>query len=254
MAPSKEFKLLIIRHGQGFHNLGIYGRDELEFTKDEKLKTMNSSLTEKGKNQARLVAKRLRYTKFDRAISSDLKRAKQTAKEIIDLNSSIDDFEEWKVVRERCVGDFEGRQEIDAALITIEKAVSDRNYLTWRPPNGESVVDLRDRIKLFLTKVQELAMTLSAETPVILVVSHGAFMNELYYFLSESKYFSQERLSKKSPKYHNTGIVKYHFQTSKLDNEQHIFQDAQCEIFSCASHLKQEDDDYKECFGGCCNY
>ena len=87
---SKEFKLLLIRHGQGFHNLGIYGREELEFTEDETLKTMNSSLTEKGLNQARLVGERLKNKKFDLVISSDLKRAKQTAEIIVDLKK--DDY------------------------------------------------------------------------------------------------------------------------------------------------------------------
>ena len=56
---------MFVRHGQGFHNLGIHAREELEFTEDETLKTMNSSLTEKGLDQARLAADRLRDTKFD---------------------------------------------------------------------------------------------------------------------------------------------------------------------------------------------
>ena len=101
---------MFVRHGQGFHNLGIHAREELEFTEEETLRTMNSSLTEKGLNQAKLAGKRLKDTKFDLAISSDLKRAKQTAKAIVDANSSIDTFEEWRLVRERCVGDFEGRE------------------------------------------------------------------------------------------------------------------------------------------------
>ena len=249
---SKEFKVIFVRHGQGFHNLGIYGREDLEFTEDETLKTMNSSLTENGLNQARLVAEKLKNIKFDIAISSDLKRAKQTATTIVDLNNSLHHFEEWKVVRERCVGDFEGREDVDAAIIVVEKAVEDRNYLTWRPPNGESVVDLRDRIKHFLNQVQVLAIRSSAETPTILVVSHAAFMNELYYLLSEDK-VAQGIDRKAIPKYHNTGIAQYHFRSTKLDEDRCVLEEARCDIFSCASHLRNKDDSYKLCFGGCCN-
>ena len=249
---SKEFKLLLIRHGQGFHNLGIYGREELEFTEDETLKTMNSSLTEKGLNQARLVGERLKNKKFDLVISSDLKRAKQTAEIIVDLNNSIDHFEEWKDVRERCVGDFEGNEIVDSALITVEKAVKNRNYLTWRPPNGESVVDLRIRIKQVLKKVQLLALKSSTDIPMIVVVSHGAFMNELYYLLSE-ECFSQGMSPEKEPKYHNTGISQYHFTTCiDLDKAEWGIEEAKCEIFSCGSHLRNEDVSYQGCFTGCC--
>ena len=54
----KTFGIIIVRHGQGFHNLGIYSRDELVFTNDDKFSTLNSSLTEKGLMQANLVADR----------------------------------------------------------------------------------------------------------------------------------------------------------------------------------------------------
>ena len=250
-AISKDFKVMFVRHGQGFHNLGIHAREELEFTEDETLKTMNSSLTEKGLDQARLAADRLKDTKFDLAISSDLKRAKQTAKTIVDANNFIDKLEEWRVVRERCCGDFEGREDVDAALITVEKAVEDRNTLTWRPPNGESVVDLRNRIKQFLEQIQARAMLLPSQVPMILVVSHGAFMNELYYLLSESEVAKD--IEKKTPKYQNTGIAQYHFRTKKLDenqerqrskiditNKNHSLEEVRCDIFSCAEHLLED--------------
>ena len=168
------------------------------------------------------------------------------------LNNSLNHFEEWKVVRERCVGDFEGRDEVDAAIIVVEKAVEDRNYLTWRPPNGESVVDLRNRIRLFLNQVQLLALRSLAQTPTILVVSHAAFMNEFYYLLSEDK-FSNGIDCKAIPKYHNTGIAQYHFRSTKLDEDRCVLEEARCDIFSCASHLRDKDDSYKQCYGGCCN-
>ena len=230
---------MFVRHGQGFHNLGIHGREDLEFTEEETLRTMNSSLTEKGLNQAKLAGERLKDTIFDLAISSDLKRAKQTAKAIVDANNSIDTFEEWRLVRERCVGDFEGREDVDAALITVEKAVDDRNTLTWRPPNGESVVDLRNRIKQFLSQAQAIAMSSPTEVPMILVVSHGAFMTELYYLLSESDVAKD--IKKTTPKYQNTGIAQYRFRTKQLDdNHNYSLEEVGCDILSCAKHLIED--------------
>ena len=188
------------------------------------------------------------------AISSDLKRAKQTAKAIVDANNFIDEFEEWRIVRERCVGEFEGQNDVDAALITVEKAVADRNTLTWRPPNGESVVDVRKRIKQFLNQVQDLAMSSASDIPMILVVSHGAFMTELYYLLSESN--AAKEIEKITPKYQNTGITQYSFRTKRSEeahdqtrtrSRQHVnnnysLEEVRCDVLSCADHLKDEED------------
>ena len=95
------------------------------------------------------------------------------------------------------------------------------------------------------------AMLLPADVPMILVVSHGAFMNELYYLLSESEVAKD--IEKKTPKYQNTGIAQYHFRTKKLDenqerqrakmditNENHSLEEVRCDIFSCAEHLLED--------------
>ena len=58
-------------------------------------------------------------------------------------NDSVEELLEWRVVRERCFGDFEGVRKVVHAMRTVEDAVGDREELTWRPPRGESVVDLR---------------------------------------------------------------------------------------------------------------
>ena len=94
-------------------------------------------------------------------------------------------------------------------LRTVENAVADRDYLTWRPPKGESVFDLRNRIKEFLQKIQKEALKLASDSPVILVSSHGLFMDELYYVTSTSGY--GQTLPKKMPGYQNTGIAEYIF-------------------------------------------
>ena len=173
----KTFTLIVVRHGEGFHNLGTHSRNDLVFTDDETFKTINSCLTEKGLMQAKLVANRLQDIKFDLAISSDLKRAMQTAEAIKEKNDSINELIYWRIVRERCIGNFEGVVEHYRALRTVENAVEDRDYLTWRPPNGESVVDLRRRVNCFLDEIKKEAMKLPVESTCILISSHGLFMD-----------------------------------------------------------------------------
>ncbi len=68
-------KLTIVRHGESIANSkGISQGNQDEW--------MDTPLTEKGKEQARAVAERLKNEDVDIIISSDLKRAKQTAEEI----------------------------------------------------------------------------------------------------------------------------------------------------------------------------
>ena len=45
---TKTFDMIAVRHGEGFHNLGTHTKNELEFTSDDRPKTINSSLTKKG--------------------------------------------------------------------------------------------------------------------------------------------------------------------------------------------------------------
>ena len=245
----KSFSLIVVRHGEGYHNLGKVKRSDLEFTDDANLKTINSSLTEKGLMQAQLLADRLKDFKFDLAITSDLKRAMQTAEEIMKKNESINELIPWRIVRERCIGDFEGAVEPFMSLITVENAVEDRDYLTWRPPRGESVVDLRKRVTGFLESIQKEAMKIPEESPLILVSSHGLFKQELFRILSEADY--GQTLPKKLFHYQNTGMAKYNF-TIRIDrNDEHVLEKLECPIISCANHLKNQDKDYVFCNGGC---
>ena len=250
----KKFTVIIVRHGQGLHNLNTHDKKDLERTDDIKLKTLNTMLTEKGVIQANLVAQRLKDVHFDLAISSDLKRAVKTGEAILSINESIDEILQWKIARERCFGDFEGLPEVLNALRTVEEAVSDRDYLTWRPPNGESVVDLRNRILEFLQLVQKEAMKLPSISPTILVASHGAFMEELYYILANSRYgqtIPNHLWSRGKPGYQNTGVAKYTFSTNLIENDTNILEEVECHIFSCASHLANHDENYIFCKGGC---
>ena len=243
----KKFTLIIVRHGEGFHQLP-HTKDDLEFTDELHLKTINSALTEKGLMQASRVADRFKNMEFDLAISSDLKRARQTAEAIMYKNASITNLKIWRIVRERCLGDIAGNG-LELFTTTVEDAVPDRDYLTWKPPNGESVVDLRHRVVEFLQEIQKEAMAISVDSPVILVSSHGLFMKELYRVLSTSE--AGRTLPRNRPRYQNTGFAQYDFITSLNENSENVLEEVNCSILSCANHLENYDPEYLSRRGGC---
>ena len=71
-------KLIFVRHGETIENQNhtIQGQTP-------------GQLSEEGKEQARLVAERLKEVKIDKIFTSDLARAKDTAKEIAKFHQDI---------------------------------------------------------------------------------------------------------------------------------------------------------------------
>ena len=148
------------------------------------------------------------------------------------------------------MGDFEGNSDVSRALWTIECSdIIHPDSMTWRPPNGESLTEFRNRLKTFLQDVQVEASKIPVTCPLILVVCHAAYMNELYKLISTSDY--GKALPTKRVRFHNTGIAQYSF-ISRHDGENLIsLQKADCNILSCAYHLKNHDENYISCRGGC---
>ena len=118
-----------VRHGQAAHN--VEGNEKLfKYTQDDNL-VLDTHLTELDKKEVVLVGKRLAAQRFDLSISSDLERARDTAQAISTQNETIYKVEEWKIVRERCLGIFEGKiPDLCRAQITVEDAIEDRDLLT----------------------------------------------------------------------------------------------------------------------------
>ena len=113
----KTFHLTVVRHGEACHNVPYSELQESQFKFEEDRKIVDSDLTEKGQIQANLVGARLKDEIFDAAITSDLKRAVQTAEAIIKQTSSIKKLDFWKSLRERYMGDLEGNLNLYLSLI-----------------------------------------------------------------------------------------------------------------------------------------
>ena len=174
--------------------------------------------------------------RIDLAISSDLKRARQTGEAIVENNETVEELLEWRVVRERCLGDVEFVSEAFEDLRAAERAVAvqDRESLTRRPPNGESVVDLRNRVRMFLDMLMAEVRKLERKDPTIVVASHGMFMKELYYCLVSSR---GKAMAREAPHHGNTSIAQYRISYAVDSGGVGVVVGADCEIRTCARHL-----------------
>ena len=226
---AKELVLVVVRHGQGTHNLPE-GHPLRQVAWDE-AGDLDTELTAEGRTQATLVGDRLQDTDFHLAISSHLRRTKDTAAAILRHHSL--ELEEWRVVKERCFGSvLEASLPLIKAQSAVEAAVEERALLTWRPPGrgGESVVDVVARVRQFLQEVQARAAGLPQASPTILVVSHAGFMAELHRELTGSELTW-------SPKLPNTGVNQYRL---GVEVEGAAVTRVRCtvEVESCGRHLE----------------
>ncbi len=144
-------RLILVRHGESTANV-----QRIHNAKDE-------PLTERGIEQARRVADRLKREHFDRVISSPLPRAKMTAETILAFHPHVHvTFDER--IRERDNGVVSGMpwgtREAEASRLGIA-------HDAFAPDGGESSHDLYRRVMAFAHELD----TKSTET--VLVVSHG---------------------------------------------------------------------------------
>ena len=153
--------LYIVRHGQTDYNIirRIQGQS-------------NSQLTDLGKQQASLLAKRLERTAFDAFYTSDLDRAMDTARTI----HPIGDFVLDKRLRERSFGQWQGLNYMEIKKEFPELIARYESYdPTFAPPGGESWNQMRERAKSF---IDDMAAR-HANAAAVLAVSHGGLIKAM---------------------------------------------------------------------------
>ena len=112
-------------------------------------------LTEKGKEQAKRLRGCADIKDADAVFCSPLKRSRQTAAGFTDNDVIIDDR-----ITERTLGDFDGKWNYDLIRINeykkyFNKDLKDtfRGSFTARTPNGESYVDVVNRVTSFIKEI-----------------------------------------------------------------------------------------------------
>lgn len=132
------------------------------------------SLTERGRRQARELAETLRPAPPQRIVSSDLRRARETAEilgEALGLGVHCDER-----LRERALGAWSGLFGYQvAARWPAELAALRSGDVNLRPPGGESLAEVRQRVADFLRTWRAELL----ETPTALV-THGGVVRSLF--------------------------------------------------------------------------
>ena len=188
-------RLILTRHGETIDNEKGILQGQL-----------NGKLSEKGFEQAKKLAIRLKDENIDVIYSSDLERSVNTAKEIAKYhpNSKIFYVNE---LRERNVGDFEGKKV---------------NEVDWNnpPKNIEKPEDMRKRAQ----KILDLAYKKYSDKNV-LFVGHGGINNVLITIIMNRPLEDRLKLEKQQ----NTAVNIFEIKEDK----NHIVY-----LMNCTKHLE----------------
>lgn len=120
----------------------------------------------------------------------------------------------------------------------VEEFIKDRELLTWGfPDGGESVVDVRNRIRdQFLTQLVAEAGAKGGESCRVLVASHGLFLLELHSVLGTMAVSSKDNFGD-SMFFHtkNTFVCRYNIDVDSTG----AITDVACTLFHCYKHLNE---------------
>ncbi|HVF69685.1 MAG TPA: histidine phosphatase family protein [Xanthomonadales bacterium] len=182
--------MYILRHGQSEANYpaDIYGLDK--------------GLTEKGKEQAKIAATKLKKIKFDIVFASPLIRAQETAA-IIAAEHKLEVLTE-KALKERFSGTLEGRiiKEVEEELSHLVEMRENLPFEEWKKiPFGEGRETDEQLISRFITKLREIAVAYAGKK--VLIIGHVALMRTFLIHLGVTSYKGL-----KGKKIENTGYIK----------------------------------------------
>lgn len=163
-------QLILVRHGESEWNLrGIWtGLTDI-------------GLSEKGKEQARLVGEKLKGFPIDLAFTSVLIRAKQTLSEIKSVLGLDIPTVEDKALNERDYGIYAGKNKWE-----IQKEVGEEQFRNIRRgwdvsiENGESLKDVYNRVVPYF---QATILPKLKERKNVLIVAHGNALRALVKYL-----------------------------------------------------------------------
>ena len=195
-------KLIVTRHGETVENRKgiIQGH-------------LNIVLSEKGLEQADLVALRLKDEHIDAIYSSDLDRAAETARRIVKFHPSIK-IHFTKKLRERYLGEFQGKSRKEVGWDKIEPGGT-----YTHPKDGETVEDMYERARKFIDSVLH-----KHKNDTVLVVAHNYFNKALIAIIENKSAMQIDSI----PNMKNTNISIY-----EIDEKSRKML-----LFNCVKHLE----------------
>jgi len=113
------------------------------------------ALTEKGKEDALILAEKIKDKKIDMLIASPQKRAIDTMKLAISKNERAKNLDIYKDprIKERSYGDFQGKSKLEVQLEDPVYAHEIRRSFETQPKNGESVKMVCERVEEFCKEI-----------------------------------------------------------------------------------------------------
>jgi broad specificity phosphatase PhoE len=192
-------ELIIVRHGETKANIRniIQGQT-------------HGNLSDNGRRQALLLAKKLKGKKIDVVFSSDLRRASDTAYEIASQHDIPVYHIKW--LRGRNSGLFEGKRWDDIVARIGKKRTF--NSLSYRLGGGESMVEMRNRIAKFVTAIKK-----AHKNDTVLVCTHRhciAVMLSVLFDVPLSVALSSLRGVKNAEIIENAGFIRMKIDGSKV--------------------------------------
>ncbi|NVM53578.1 MAG: histidine phosphatase family protein [Candidatus Helarchaeota archaeon] len=174
-----ELKIFLFRHG------------ESEFNRDKRFTGwLDSKLTPKGIQQAKIVAEKLRDKEFQVAYCTRLSRSKDTLTEVLKYHPNVKVIEDDRMI-ERSYGDFQGKTH----KWCIEKFGKEQFDIYHRsydvpPPSGESIKMVEGRVQNF---IKDLLQKIKKEKISVAISAHG---NSMRPFRRHFEEFSIEEMMK----------------------------------------------------------
>jgi len=138
-----DVELTLVRHGQ------------VDLNKTDMVNggNIDSVLNETGRGQVQALAKKLKKRKFDVIVSSDLKRAVETA-DILSKELKTPHVARWKELRERDTGEWTGKPVKDFVTTLPNGTTASPALHPGTPPGGESLETFLKRLDTALLRVR----------------------------------------------------------------------------------------------------
>ncbi len=135
----------------------------------------DSPITETGKQQAEVLAEKLKDKKLDVLISSPQIRAVDTMKIAVSKNPTAKDLpiETDERIKERSYGDYQGKSKMEIQMEDPEKLQKIRRGYSEVPPNGESIGMVCKRVASFC---EDIVKRMKEENINVAVSCHGNSM------------------------------------------------------------------------------
>jgi 2,3-bisphosphoglycerate-dependent phosphoglycerate mutase len=151
-------------------------------------------LNKKGIRDAKIVALRLRDKRFTLAFQSDLLRSKQTLREVLKFHKHVKIVADSRI-KERNYGSLQGKTHLEIVQKYGWKKYDEwhRGYET-RPPEGESLKDVEERVLKF---IHDLIEIMKEDRVSVAVSAHGNSMRAF------RKYFEKLSASEMCSLYNN---------------------------------------------------